>query len=262
MTGHLRIMGVLVFLIGLLLTATYSRPDCSGIACMSPGFPVLELSEYRVENGGSVDAYVLAFEGNCSGKVHSVFSNKGNVRFQRKGPVYVADRMEHFEAFYVPGCRGNLTVYTVKTYLSNVTLPNVTYDMGGYLFLSDYSLPLREFYMRVSGRVNPRVTTRLELSLAENFGTYEATYLNGTLHLGNVLYQRPLEGILVKNGTLVREMVVYDNPASYLRFKNCVEHYNETLEACRASGSPEYQLPLGLGLMLAGIALFAYGMKF
>ena len=262
MNGRLRIVGIFVFIIGLVLTATYSRPDCSGIACFHSGFPVLELSDYNLENGGGVNAYVIAFEGNCSGKVHDVFSDGGNVRFQRKGPVYVADRMEHFGSFYVSECRGNLTVYTVKTYLSNVTLPNVTYDIGGYLFLSDYNLPLREFYMKVSGRVSPRVTTRLELALAENFGTYEATYLNGTLRLGDVLYQRPLEGILVKNGTLVREMVVYDDPASYLRFKNCAEHYEETLKACQASGSPRYQLPLGLGLMLAGIVLFAYGMKF
>jgi len=65
----------------------------------------------------------------------------------------------------------------------------------------------------------------------------------------------------VKNGTRVRAMVVFDDPSAYFEFKNCTEHYREIVEACRASGSPEYQLPLGAGLMVFGLALFWVGMR-
>lgn len=263
MRRYIELVGVSVFLLGLLLMATYSRPNCSGIACLTATFPTLEISNYHIENGKDINAYALAFEGNCSGKALEVISNNGTVQFLRKGSVYVADRMEHFGRFYVPECGGNLTVYTVNTYFSNITPPNVTYDENGHVvFLSDYPVPLREFYLRVSGPIGFNVKAMLNLFPAENLRTYEITYSNGTLHAGDVLYRGHLAGILVKKGTKVGKMVVYDDPKGYMEFKNCTEHYNETMRSCKESGSPRYRLTLGLGLMLGGIVLFAYGMKF
>lgn len=146
----------------------------------------------------------------------------------------------------------------------DATPPNVTYNASGgyFVFLSDYFVPLQEFYLKVSGRAGFNVSGKLTIFPRREFREIEATYINGTLQVGDALYRRNIRGILVENGTRIREMAVYDDPAAYKEFKYCTEHYEEIVKACRASGSPEYQLPLGLGLMLAGIALFAYGMKF
>jgi len=261
--GHwLKLCGIVIFIIGFILTATYDRPNCSGLACPL-AFPVLELSEYHVKNGNNVDAYVLAFEGNCSDKAYEVISDNGHVRFHREGLVYVADRMEHFGIFYVSGCRGNLTVYVVNTYFSSLIPPNVTYDgNGGYLvFLSDYFAPFQEFYLKVSGLVMFNVSDTLTISQGEDFGTIETTYINGTLRVGDTLHRNYLRGILVKNGTRIRGMVIYNDPKGYMESKNCTEHYREMVKACRARGSPEYQLPAGVGLMVLALGLFWLGMK-
>jgi hypothetical protein len=256
------VLGFSLFLFGGLLVATYHVPNCSGIACPVV-FPALEFSGYHVKNGESINAYVLAFEGNCSSGAYEVISDNGHVWFYRNGSVYVADRMGHFGIFYVPGCGRNLTVYTVNTYLSNVTPPNVTYDInGGYFtFLSDYFVPLREFHITLTGRAGFNVSDVMTIFPDEGFGTIEATYINGTLHSGDVLYRGHLRGILMKNGTKIRAMAVYDNPSAYFESRNCVEHYNEASKACRESGSPGYPLPLGFVLMVLGLGLFGYGMR-
>jgi len=69
----LGILGVVLLTTGLVLTVTYNRPDCSGIACPVV-FPALELSSVHIENGGNANAYVLAFEGNCSDDSYEVIS--------------------------------------------------------------------------------------------------------------------------------------------------------------------------------------------
>ena len=198
MKHRLKILGVLIFLFGLVLAGTYTTPDCSGIACPAV-IPVLTLSEHQ----------------------------------------------------------------TVDTYLSNITPPNVTYEKAGgyFIFLSDYFLPLKEFYIEVSGPIGFNVTNWLNIFPAEGFGTYEITHTNETLRAGDVLYQRQVEGIFVRNGTRIREMAVYDDPAAYKEFKYCTEHYEEIVNACRESGSPGYQLPLALGLMVLGFGLFWLGMR-
>ena len=263
MKHRLKIIGVLIFLFGLVLVGTYSRPNCTGISCQV-AFPVLELSSFRIKNGDSVNAYVIAFWGDCNGETYEVASDNGPVQFHQDGSIYIASRMGHFETFYVPGCRGNLTVYTVSTYFSNITPPNLTYERAGgyFVFLNDYFLPLKEFHIEVSGPIGFKVTNWLNIFPAEDFRTYEMTYTNGTLQALDVIYRKQAEGIFVRNGTRIREMTVYDDPAAYKEFKHCTEHYEEIVKACQESGSPEYQLPAGVGLMLAGIALFAYGMKF
>ena len=200
MKRWLKLFGIVLFTIGFVLAATYDRPNCSGIVCMSPGFPVLELK-----------------------------ANSGNV-------------------FVWP---------------PDATPPNVTYDASGgyFVFLSDYFVPLQEFYLKVSGRVGFNVSGKLMIFPGREFREIEATYINGTLQVGDALYRRNIRGILVKNGTRIRAMVVYDDPGGYFEFKNCTKHYREIVEACRASGSPEYQLPLGVGLMVLGFGLFWLGMK-
>jgi len=199
MRRWLKLSGIVLFTTGFILTATYNRPDCSGIACPT-AIPALELN-----------------------------ANSGDVI------VWPPD----------------------------VTPPNITYDAnGGYLlFLGDHRIPLREFYLNVSGRVGFNVSGTLTIFPGREFETIEATYINGTLRIGDVLYRRHLRGILVKNGTRVRAMVVYKDPSAYFEFKNCTEHYREIVEACRASGSPEYQLHLGTGLMVLGLGLFWLGMR-
>lgn len=263
MKHHLKILGVLIFLFGLLLTTTYSTPDCSGVACPAV-IPVLKLSEHQMRNGEDANAYVIAFWGDCNGETYEVASDNGPVRFHQDGSIYVANRIEHFGSFYVPRCGENLRVYTVDTYLSNIAPPNVTYERAGgyFVFLSDYFLPLKEFHIEVSGPIGFKVTNWLNIFPAEGFRTYEMTHTNGTLQALDVIYRKHVEGIFVRNGTRIREMAVYDDPAAYKEFRYCTKHYEEIVKGCQESGSPEYQLPAGVGLMLAGIALFAYGMRF
>ncbi|WP_297512562.1 hypothetical protein [Thermococcus sp.] len=257
----LKEMGAIVFLLGTLLVLTYHVPNCSGIACRAV-FPVLELSSYHIKNGEDVHAYVLAFEGPCDKDVYEVISENGHVLFRREGSIYVADTMRYFDVFYVPGCRGNLTLHAVGTYFSNVAPPNLTYDGNYFVFLDNYSLGLSAFYIETSGLIGANVSDWFNIFYVPAFNEVKASYANGTLQTDDILYSRTLAGIRVFSGAKVSSFVVYDDPDAYFEFKNCTEHYREIVEACRASGSPEYQLPLGLGLMLAGIALFTYGMKF
>ncbi|WP_346765887.1 hypothetical protein [Thermococcus sp. 9N3] len=163
-----------------------------------------------------------------------------------------------FPAIELKANSGNVFVWP-----PNATPPNVTYDANGgyFVFLSDYFVPLREFYLKVSGMVGFNVSGTLTIFPGRDFRELEATYIDGTLHVGDTLYRGHIRGILVENGTRIRTMAVYDDPASYFEFKNCTEHYREIVEACRASGSPEYQLPLGVGLMVLGFGLFWLGMK-
>jgi len=90
MERRLKLFGIVLFIVGFVLAATYDRPNCSGIACPLV-IPALELK-----------------------------ANSGDV----------------------------------LVWPPNATQLNVTYDVhGGYFaFLSDYSLHLREFYLKVSGR--------------------------------------------------------------------------------------------------------------
>ncbi|WP_457741537.1 hypothetical protein [Thermococcus sp.] len=199
MRRWLKLFGIVLFTIGFVLTATYDRPNCSGVACVIPEFPVLELK-----------------------------ANSGDV-------------------FVWP---------------PNSTPPEVIYRNGEFTFVEDYNISLNEFYVKVSDPLSFNVSKWLTIFPKENFGKYELIYANRTLRAGDVLYKRSLMGVLIKNGTKVSELVIYSNPGKYLEFKRCLEHYNETVEACKRSGSPEYQLPLGVGLMVLGLALFGMGMKF
>lgn len=259
----LKLLGLSLFLLGLLLAVTYHKPNCSEMAC-PVAFPTLQLSSHSIENGGSVYAYVLAFEGNCSGKALETISENGHVLFRRVGWIYRADRLRPFGVFYVPGCRGNLTVYTVNTYFSNVSVPNVTYDGQSFLFLSPYTLRFENFYIDARGWLAYNVSGLLTIFPKEaSVGPRElnATYMNGTLRIGDVLYREPIEGVRIEKGVKLTYLAVYDNPGGYFRFKNCSEHYNDIVRACEVSTSPSFQLPLAISLMPLGLGLFWCGVK-
>jgi hypothetical protein len=259
MKRWLKLSGILLFTAGFVLAATYDRPNCSGIACSIP-IPALELSSVYIENGKSVNAYVLAFEGNCSEESYEVISADGHVWFQRRGYLYVANRMRHFGVFYVPGCRKNLTLYAVSTYFSGLAPPNVTYD-GHFVFISDYLLNLSEFYITASGLIGFNVGNRLSIFYSPDFYRLEAIYKKGILRVEDVLYQRNLSGIEIRQGTRVSELVIYDKPEEYLQARNCTEHYAELVRKCKARSPPEYQLPLGLALTVLGFGLFWLGVR-
>ena len=252
-------LGFAVFIIGAILVMTYHVPDCSGIACPVV-FPALELSSVHIENGGNANAYVLAFEGNCSDDSYEVISEDGHVWFQRRGYLYVTDGIHRFGVFYVPGCRGNLTLYAVSTYFSNLVPPNVTYD-GHFVFRSDYRLSLSGFYVTAFGLIGFKVGDRFSIFYSPDFHRLEAVYENGTLRVGDVLYKRNLSGIEIRRGTRVSELVIYNNPREYLLARNCTEHYREIVEACRAGSSPYYQLPVGIVMAFAGLALLLLRLK-
>jgi len=256
----LRGAGVVIFLIGLLLTVTYTRPDCSGIACPT-AIPVFELGSHVIKNGGEVDAYVLAFDGNCSGKSIVVASPYGAVRFQREGGTYIANKAILFKEFHVPQCNGNLTVHEFNPYLSDAAPTGISYDGKYFVFRETYNIGMNSFYMKVEGPVGFNVTDMVNLFPAEGYHEVVLSYYNGTLHAGDVRYQREVGGITVYPGTRVSSMTVYADEPSYSAMVNCRREYNATIKACMESGSPEYQIFLGVSMMVLGLVLFWYGLK-
>jgi len=112
-----------------------------------------------------------------------------------------------------------------------------------------------------SGLIGFNVGDRLGIFYIPDFNRLEAVYENGTLRVGDVLYKRNLSGVEIRRGVRVSELVIYDNPVEYQQARNCAEHYREIVEACRAGGSPEYQLPVGIGMAFAGFILLIMGLK-
>ncbi|GAB6135120.1 hypothetical protein [Thermococcus prieurii] len=260
MKRWLKLFGIVLFTIGFVLAATYDRPNCSGIACPI-AIPVFELGNHTVKNGEYINAYVLAFKGNCTGNSIVVASSSGAVRFRLKEGVYIADKAGLFEKFKVPQCIGNLTVYEFNPYLSNVLPVVISYDGRYFVFHESYTIGLKRFYMKAIGPIGFNITDMATIFPAREFRRLEVSYSNGTVRVRDLTYHREIGGIEIMPGTQVSSMTIYNDPEGYFESRNCTEHYREIVEACRASGSPEYQFSLGVGLMVLGFGLFWLGKK-